>query len=94
MAPQVLLLADIGHALLWDQAFLAANLTAQAMDRFSSPAHADRSRATHFNRQLATQFRSLKASSHPCTQIWLCPEADVDQRLGLSHAYGSMRKSR
>jgi hypothetical protein len=35
MAPQVMLLADFGHALLWDQAFLAANPRPQAMDLFT-----------------------------------------------------------
>jgi hypothetical protein len=35
MAPQVMLLADFGHALLWDQAFLAANPRALAMDLFT-----------------------------------------------------------
>ena len=35
MAPQTMLRADFGHALLWDQAFLAANPRAQAMDLFT-----------------------------------------------------------
>lgn len=35
MAPRALLLADFGHALLWDTAFLAANPRALAMDLFA-----------------------------------------------------------
>ncbi|WP_299723074.1 hypothetical protein [Devosia sp.] len=35
MAPRALLLADFGHALLWDQAFLAANPGALAIDLFT-----------------------------------------------------------
>jgi hypothetical protein len=35
MAPQAILLADFGHALLWDEQFLAANPRSQAMDLFT-----------------------------------------------------------
>ena len=35
MAPQAMLLADFGHAILWNQAFLAANPRARVMDLFT-----------------------------------------------------------
>lgn len=35
MAPQAMLFADFGHAILWHQAFLAANPRARVMDLFT-----------------------------------------------------------